>query len=231
MHKTDTPVRFGNVGGSSWAQALVSPRMLVNKFPRPYAIPKNIIIRSKHDAFTVWTCPKVITEMVFLPFRLQIIYAAYFAIFFLLHNVSKHYSVWLMTPVLCNSSPHSQKGGVAVLCPVAVLGTSPYRALCVSVLLYGSKSLSPPSSIASGQTCSTCAAKGASCVCVLAAAHYISNQSIRERTHEPTVSPLLRQPRLRLFGHLFRMPPCSLRVPECSNTINLGESRARSRVR
>ena len=34
----------------SWAQALVSPRMSLNKFPRPYAIPKNIIIRSKHDA-------------------------------------------------------------------------------------------------------------------------------------------------------------------------------------
>ena len=31
-----------------------------------------------------------------------------------------------MTPVLCNSSPISQKGGVAVLCPVAVLGTFPY---------------------------------------------------------------------------------------------------------
>ena len=37
-------------GGPSWAQALVSPRMSLNKFPRPYAIPKNIIIRSKHDA-------------------------------------------------------------------------------------------------------------------------------------------------------------------------------------
>ena len=50
VHKTDTPVRFGNIGGPSWAQALVSPRMSLNKFPRPYAIPKNIIIRSKHDA-------------------------------------------------------------------------------------------------------------------------------------------------------------------------------------
>ena len=50
MHKTDTPVRFGNAGGPSWAQALVLPRMSLNKFPRPYAIPKNIIIRSKHDA-------------------------------------------------------------------------------------------------------------------------------------------------------------------------------------
>ena len=31
-----------------------------------------------------------------------------------------------MTSVLYNSSPISQKGGVAVLCPVAVLGTFPY---------------------------------------------------------------------------------------------------------
>ena len=38
---------LGTSGGPSWAQALVSPRMPLNKFPRPYAIPKNIIIRSK----------------------------------------------------------------------------------------------------------------------------------------------------------------------------------------
>ena len=41
---------LGTSGGPSWAQALVSHRMSLNKFPRPYAIPKNIIIRSKHDA-------------------------------------------------------------------------------------------------------------------------------------------------------------------------------------
>ena len=50
MHKTDTPVRFGNVGGPSWAQELVSPRISLNTFPRPYGIPKNVIISSKHDA-------------------------------------------------------------------------------------------------------------------------------------------------------------------------------------
>ena len=33
---------LGTSGGPSWAQALVSPRMPLNKFPRPYAIPKNI---------------------------------------------------------------------------------------------------------------------------------------------------------------------------------------------
>ena len=41
---------LGTSGGPSWAQALVSPRMSLNKFLRPYVIPKNIIIHSKHDA-------------------------------------------------------------------------------------------------------------------------------------------------------------------------------------
>ena len=41
---------LGMSGGPSLAQALVSPRMSLNKFPRPYANPKNIIIRSRHDA-------------------------------------------------------------------------------------------------------------------------------------------------------------------------------------
>ncbi len=37
-------------GGPSWTQALVLIRMSLNTFPRTYAIPKNIIIRSKHNA-------------------------------------------------------------------------------------------------------------------------------------------------------------------------------------
>ena len=41
---------LGTSGGPSWAQALVSPRMSLNKFSRPYAIPKNMILHSKHDA-------------------------------------------------------------------------------------------------------------------------------------------------------------------------------------
>ena len=41
---------LGTAGGPSWAQALVSPRMSLNKFPSLYAILKNIIIRSKYDA-------------------------------------------------------------------------------------------------------------------------------------------------------------------------------------
>ena len=133
---------LGTVGGPSWAQALVSPRMKLHTFPSAYAILKNTIMRRKYDAFawhpmvhvspymestvTAWTCPIVIRKIVFLPFRLQILSAAYFAIFVLLHILSKHYSVWFMTPCLCNSSPISQKGGMAVLCPVAILGTFTY---------------------------------------------------------------------------------------------------------
>ena len=41
---------LGTTGGPSWAQALVSPRMPLNKYPSPYAILKNIIIRRKYDA-------------------------------------------------------------------------------------------------------------------------------------------------------------------------------------
>ena len=41
---------LGTSGDPSCAQALVSPRMSSNKFPSPYAILKNIIIRSKYDA-------------------------------------------------------------------------------------------------------------------------------------------------------------------------------------
>ena len=35
--------------GPSWAQALFAPRMSLNKFPSPYAILKNIIIRRNYD--------------------------------------------------------------------------------------------------------------------------------------------------------------------------------------
>ena len=41
---------LGKSGGLYWAQTLVSRRMSLNKFPRPFTIPKNKIIRSKHDA-------------------------------------------------------------------------------------------------------------------------------------------------------------------------------------
>ena len=35
---------LGTSGGPSWEQALVSPRMPLNKFPRPYAIPKSWVL-------------------------------------------------------------------------------------------------------------------------------------------------------------------------------------------
>ena len=89
---------LGTAGCPSWAQALVSPRKSLNKSPSTYAILRNIIISSKYDAsarhpmvhaspymqstVTAWTCPKVIRKIVFLPFRLQILSAGYFAIFF-----------------------------------------------------------------------------------------------------------------------------------------------------
>ena len=41
--------------------------------------------------------------------------------------------------------------------------------------------------------------------CVFRQQH-VSNQSIRERTKQPTAASLLRQRRLRCFGHLHRMP-------------------------
>ena len=37
---------LGTAGGPSWAQALVSPRMSLNKIPSPFAILKNMIIRN-----------------------------------------------------------------------------------------------------------------------------------------------------------------------------------------
>ena len=64
--------------------------------------------------------------------------------------------------------------------------------------------------------------------CVLAAARQQS--SIRERTRQPTASSLLRQRRLRWFGHLHRMPS-SLpvrRVFDFNPTIN-GWKRPRGR--
>ena len=41
---------LGTAWGPSWAQALVSRRMSLKKIPSPYAILKNIILRSKYDA-------------------------------------------------------------------------------------------------------------------------------------------------------------------------------------
>ena len=90
---------LGTAGGPSWAQSLVSPRVSLNKYPSPYAILKNIIIiRRKYDASArhpmVHASPyigehshgfnlsKSYKKNCVLPFRLQILSAAYLAIFF-----------------------------------------------------------------------------------------------------------------------------------------------------
>ena len=47
---------LGTTGGPSWgAQALVSPRMSLNKFPSPYAILKNIIVSMTLQLDTSWS--------------------------------------------------------------------------------------------------------------------------------------------------------------------------------
>ena len=53
---------LGTSGCPSWAQALVSPRMSLNKFPSPYAILKNVIIRCKCDASA--RHPKIHTNII-----------------------------------------------------------------------------------------------------------------------------------------------------------------------
>ena len=48
---------------------------------------------------------------------------------------------------------------------------------------------------------------------------HVSNQSIRERTKQPTSSSLLRQRLLRWFGHLHRMHPPSLYEESLTSTL------------
>ena len=51
MHKTDTPVRFGNIGGSVLGISTGFTSDVIKPISEAvYAIPKNKIIRSKHDA-------------------------------------------------------------------------------------------------------------------------------------------------------------------------------------
>ena len=79
-----------------------------------------------------------------------------------------------------------------------------YRALVVSVLLYGSAAWA--TTLAYRRRLDVfdmrCQRR---LLCVFWQQH-VSNQSIRERTKQPTASSLLRQRRLRWFGHLHRMP-------------------------
>ena len=73
-----------------------------------------------------------------------------------------------------------------------------YRALVVSVLLYGSE--------AWATTLADRRRLDMRCQRHVFWQQHVSNQSIRERTKQPTASSLLRQRRLRWFGHLHRMP-------------------------
>ena len=79
-----------------------------------------------------------------------------------------------------------------------------YRTLVVSVLLYGSEAWA--TTLADRRRLDVfdmrCQRR---LLCVFWQQH-VSNQSIRERTKQPTASSLLRQRRLRWFGHLHRMP-------------------------
>ena len=79
-----------------------------------------------------------------------------------------------------------------------------YRALVVSVLLYGSEAWA--TTLADRRHLDVFDMRCQRCLlCVFWQQHF-SNQSIRERTRQPTASSLLRQRRLRWFGHLHRMP-------------------------
>ncbi len=80
-----------------------------------------------------------------------------------------------------------------------------YRALVVSVLLYGSEAWA--TTLADHRRLDVffdmrCQRR---LLCVFWQQH-ISSHSIRERTKQPTASSILRQRRLHWFGHLHRMP-------------------------
>ena len=79
-----------------------------------------------------------------------------------------------------------------------------YRALVVSVLLYGSEAWA--TTLADRRRLDVFDMRcQRHLLCVFWQQH-ISNHSIRERTKQPTASSLLRQCRLRWFGHLHRTP-------------------------
>ena len=79
-----------------------------------------------------------------------------------------------------------------------------YRALVVSVLLYGSEAWA--TTIADRRRLDVFDMRCQMRLLPVLWQQHISNHSIRERTKQPTASSLLRQRRLRWFGHLHRMP-------------------------
>ena len=79
-----------------------------------------------------------------------------------------------------------------------------YRALVVSVLLYGSEAWY--TTLADRRRLDVFNMRCQRCLLRVFWQQHISNRSIRELIKQPTVSYLLRQRRLRWFGHLLRMP-------------------------
>ena len=80
-----------------------------------------------------------------------------------------------------------------------------YRALVVSVLLYGSGAWA--TTLADRPRLDVFDMRCQRRLLRVFWQQHVSNQSIRERTKQPTASSLLRQRRLRWFEHLRRMPP------------------------
>ena len=79
-----------------------------------------------------------------------------------------------------------------------------YRALVVSVLLYGSEAWA--TTLADRRRLDVFDMRCQRRLLRVFWQQHISNHSIRERTKQPTASSLLRQRRLRWFGHLHHMP-------------------------
>ena len=79
-----------------------------------------------------------------------------------------------------------------------------YRALVVSVLIYGSEAWA--TTLADRRRLDVFDMRCQRRHLRVFWQQHVSNQSIRERTKQPTASSLLRQRRLRWFGHLHRMP-------------------------
>ena len=79
-----------------------------------------------------------------------------------------------------------------------------YRALVVSVLLYGSEAWA--TTLADRRRLDVFDMRCQRRLLRVFWQQHVSNQSIRERTKQPTSSSLLRQRRLCWFGHIHRMP-------------------------
>ena len=79
-----------------------------------------------------------------------------------------------------------------------------YRALVVSVLLYGSEAWT--TTLADRRRLDVFDMRCQRRLLRVFWQQHVSNQSIRERTKQPTTASLLRQHRLRWLGHFHRMP-------------------------